>query len=75
MKSTIQRQEELIEHLKSQNSALKEQVAGITTLSNVVAEANNLFSTSQEADYGNNSSEFSYLDEDSDSYQYTKKAA
>lgn len=75
LKSTIQRQEELIEHLKSQNSALKEQVAGITTLSNVVAEANNLFSISQEADYGNNSSEFSYLDEDSDSYQYTKKAA
>lgn len=75
LKSTIQRQEELIEHLKSQNSALKEQVAGITTLSNVVAEANNLFSTSQEADYGNNSREFSYLDEDSDSYQYTKKAA
>lgn len=73
LKATTQRQEEVIEHLKSQNSALKEQVAGITALSNVVAEANNLFAPAEEtSSYG---SEYGYLDEDTDSYQYTKKAA
>lgn len=75
LRSTTQRQEEMIEHLKSQNSTLKDQVAGITALSNVVAEANNLFTPNQEEDSSNYDSEFSYLGEDNDSYQYTKKAA
>ena len=72
LKSMVQRQEDVIERLKTQNSALKEQVAGITALSSVVDEANNLFAPTEEA---STNSEYGYLDEDTDSYQYTKKAA
>lgn len=75
LKATTKRQEEVIEHLKTQNSALKEQVAGITALSNVVAEANNLFTPSQDETTSSYDSEYGYLGEDGDSFQYTKKAA
>ncbi len=67
MKSTTSRQEEIIDNLKSQNSALKEQVAGISALNSAVAEANTLFGADASSEYG-------YLD-DGDGYQYTKTAA
>lgn len=76
LKSTNSRQEEIIDHLKTQNTTLKEQVAGITALGNAVAEANTLFTPEKENDNDSSNSniEYSYLGED-DGYQYTKKAA
>lgn len=76
LKSTNSRQEEIIDYLKTQNTTLKEQVAGITALGNAVAEANTLFTPEKETDSGSNDNniEFGYLGED-DGYQYTKKAA
>ena len=76
LKSTNSRQEEIIDHLKTQNTTLKEQVAGITALGNAVAEANTLFTPEKENenDSSNSNIEYSYLGED-DGYQYTKKAA
>lgn len=76
LKSTNSRQAEVIEHLKTQNTTLKEQVAGITALGNAVAEANTIFTPEKENDNNDSGSniEFGYLGED-DGYQYTKKAA
>ena len=76
LKSTNSRQEEIIDHLKTQNTTLKEQVAGITALGNAVAEANTLFTPEKDSDIGDvgNNPQFGYLGED-DGYQYTKKAA
>lgn len=76
LKSTNSRQEEIIDHLKTQNTTLKEQVAGITALGNAVAEANTLFTPEKDSDIGDvgNNTQFGYLGED-DGYQYTKKAA
>ncbi|MDO5002861.1 MAG: hypothetical protein Q4E39_01345 [bacterium] len=76
LKSTNSRQEEIIDHLKTQNTTLKEQVAGITALGNAVAEANTIFTPEKENDNNDSDSniEFGYLGED-DGYQYTKKSA
>mgnify|MGYP004629347747 CR=1 FL=1 len=76
LKSTNSRQEEIIDHLKTQNTTLKEQVAGITALGNAVAEANTIFTPEKENDNNDSDSniEFGYLGED-EGYQYTKKAA
>lgn len=76
LKSTNSRQDEIIDHLKTQNTTLKEQVAGITALGNAVAEANTLFTPEKENnnDSLNSNIEYGYLGED-DGYQYTKKAA
>lgn len=76
LKSANSRQAEVIEHLKTQNTTLKEQVAGITALGNAVAEANTIFTPEKENDNNDSDSniEFGYLGED-DGYQYTKKAA
>lgn len=76
LKSANSRQAEVIEHLKTQNTTLKEQVAGITALGNAVAEANTIFTPEKENDNNDSDSniEFGYLGED-DGYQYTKKVA
>lgn len=76
LKSANSRQAEVIEHLKTQNTTLKEQVAGITALGNAVAEANTIFTPEKENDNNDLDSniEFGYLGED-DGYQYTKKSA
>ena len=74
LKNTTSRQEEIIDHLKTQNVTLKEQVAGIKALGNAVAEANTIFTPTSEEEYSNETG-FSYLDEESDGYQYIKKSA
>ena len=76
LKSLNSRQEELIDNLRIQNSTLKEQVAGITALSNVVAEANTLFSPNQdENSSGYDEYGYGYLGGDDDSFQYRKKVS
>lgn len=74
LKNTTSRQEEIIDHLKTQNVTLKEQVAGIKALGNAVAEANTIFAPEVDDDYSNDTG-YGYLDEDTEGYQYTKKAA
>ena len=66
LKAANIRQDEIIDNLKQQNSALKEQVAGISALNNAVMEANTMFSSESSDDYN-------YLD-GSESYQYQKAA-
>lgn len=66
LKAANQRQDEIIETLKQQNAALKEQVAGISALNSAVMEANTLFGSSTDDDYG-------YLGEN-DGHQYQKTA-
>lgn len=66
LKAANIRQDEIIDTLKQQNAALKEQVAGISALNNAVMEANTMFGSEVSDDYG-------YLGE-TEGYQYQKAA-
>lgn len=66
LKAANIRQDEIIDNLKQQNAALKEQVAGISALNNAVMEANTVFGNDSSDDYG-------YLD-DIEGHQYKKSA-
>ena len=77
---TLERQKEIIDNLKTQNTTLKEQVAGISALGNAVKEASTVINnhhedSEKEADEYDSDLEYGYLDGALDeTFQKTKIA-